>query len=837
MKKSTHKKHTEAHTMKKSIWVMVILIGILSITLISALYWGEFISVTDLTTETPHPYGIATNGTVFFVYDSDNHEIDYYDMSFSYIKSVSTDATDENQLAHFQNTTNNDLYTLTHGGDLKKYDINGVYQDWHCQLDDAGGNTGMATNGTSMWIADEANNEIKQFDMDCTMLYAYGVGGDPQGISLNESNVFWVNDVADNLTKGDFAGNIISNFSLHANNDLSLGQTLFEDNFYVSDYDDSSIYKYFNSIALPPNSLIATLTSPATGSSIAAETEETFIGSYTSPMFTLKNATYEIWYINHTLYNRTTYSINSSNVTKQDFIMNFGNFNWNIIACGESAVETVCNQSSTNFTLLAGAAIVASSFPNNVSETEAATFHLNISLVEGANLFAARLNYNGTRYLGTKKDVAGDLQMLTRMIDIPILENNLEQNVSFFWEFEYKEGVQGNQNSSTFSHRVNPLLFQECNNDSLFSPVVWNVTVANETTRDFINSTVDGSFAFWLGTGTIIKEYSLDTPIATTKGNYTFCANRENLNVSSIINVKSPEFFERTFYFNKGKLNSTQTDTTLYLQDGGTPIILQVTDPGLVAIGGHYINVYRFYPEISKYLIVEKAKTDEFGQFVARLIEPNTIKYQFEFLDPDNNIEKRTDDMTIACRTAFCVIPFVIESSADDFLRFRNVTDFDYSLSFSNTSNRFTYTWNDVTGDQIVSRLLVQRIAFNGTTIICNDSSTASSNTLTCDVGSSKAKYRSQVFRKVVGDEESRIAVLNIEVGSAVGTFGLEGLFWAFMLLFTLVGVGSFNPSVGVGLYTVGFIALGSLGIISMPIPIFFANLLLGILFLWSIRT
>lgn len=585
-------------------------------------------------------------------------------------------------------------------------------------------------------------------------------------------------------------------------------------------------------------SLVVSLISPIDGASLAAsnDTPTTFVVNHTSTAFTLKNTTYNIWFTNNTLFNQTTYTINSSNLTKQGFTITFGNFKWNSLTCGENTTSTKCVWADNNFTLDAGSSIDAISFLNNVSETENALFTLNITLLQDANLFAARLNYNGTKYLATQRTVNGNRAILSRFIDIHLLPNNSAQNVSFHWEFEYKNGVQGNQNSSTFSHRVNPLIFQECN---ATNPTikVWNITVANESTRQFINSTLDGSFNYWLGTGSIMRDYSLDTPTGTTKGNYTFCSNRQNVNVSAVINVKADNFFERTFHFNKENFNESRTNTTLYLQTAGSPIILQVTDPGLIAIVDHFVNIYRFYPDINEYIIVEKLKTDEFGQFVARLIEPNTIKYQFEFLDPDNKVLKRTGDMTIACRLSICVIPFVIEGAFEDFDRFTNVTDFDFSISFNNVTNVFTYTWNDVTDELIRSRLLVERILFNGTTTVCNSTSTSSANTITCDVGDQKAKYRAQGFRNIIGEDERRMVVLNIEVGSTVGIFGLEGLFWAAILLLTLVGVGSFNPSVGVGLYSVGFIALGVLSIISMPIPIFFANLILGVIFIWAIRT
>jgi len=593
---------------------------------------------------------------------------------------------------------------------------------------------------------------------------------------------------------------------------------------------------WFETFVPPSSELIINLLEPIEGYSIIANENTKFIASYNSIGFSLKNATYTIWFSNTTLYNQTTYSINSSNKTTKYFSIGFGNYIWNVYTCSENATQTYCVWANNNLSFEAGAEILSYSFPGNVSETEESTFTLNISLITGANLFAARLNYNGTKYLATKTLFDTTKYVLSRTINIPLIKNGLEQNISFFWEFEYKNGIQGDQNSSEYSHRVNPLIFQLCN--ATHTIKYWNVSVSNESTRNLILNTLDGSFSFWLGTGTVKKNYMLDSN-SSTQSNYTFCANRENLNISAIINIKSDDFDERTFYFNKESINSSITQTILYLLDSGlgTSVIVEVTDPGLVQQVGTFVNVYRYYPEINDYLIIEKAKTDEFGQFVARLIEPNTVKYQFEFLNSNNDILKRTEDITIACRSSICVIPFVIEDDVDDFNRFSDITNFDYSLSFNNATNTFTYTWNDVTGNSITSRLLVQRIQFNGTTTMCNSTSTSVANTLTCAVGNSTAKYRAQAFRKITGEDERRIMVLNIQIGGLAGTFGLEGLFWAFILLFTLIGVGSFNPSVGVGLYTIGFIALGTLGIISMPIPIIFANLILGGIFIWAIRT
>jgi len=450
------------------------------------------------------------------------------------------------------------------------------------------------------------------------------------------------------------------------------------------------------------------------------------------------------------------------------------------------------------------------------------------------NLFAVRLIYNGTSYLAFKSALGGGKYKISKTIDAPLLKNGQTQNQTFFWSFEYKNGAVGKQNSSEFSHRLNVLTFNKTTTTNPNDFI--NITVRNETSQGRINSIIDASFRFWLGSGNVYKNYSIDSSVATAS--YAFSSNQNNtLNVSAIINVKASNFHERTFYFNKERWSNASTPINLYLQDTGTSIILSITDPGLVPVVDYYVNVYRYYPENNTYVIIEKGKTDAYGQVVARLIEPNTIKYQFEFLDSNNIIKKRTGDMTIACRTTICVLPFVIEDTVDDFARFDNITDFEYSLTFSNITNSFSYLWNDVTGNVIITRLLVKKMSLNGTQIICNSTSTSLSGSLSCNVGSSSASYTAYVYRRAAGKSEVLISILNIKVGDTSEIYGVEGLFWSFILLMTLVGVGIYNPGVGVLLFLGGFVGMGVLGIISFNAPVFFAVLTIGVVFIWAFRS
>jgi len=237
--------------------------------------------------------------------------------------------------------------------------------------------------------------------------------------------------------------------------------------------------------------------------------------------------------------------------------------------------------------------------------------------------------------------------------------------------------------------------------------------------------------------------------------------------------------------------------------------------------------------------MIESRITDFYGQVVSKLIE-NDVKYNFAFYDLNNNLLLSETLVSISCRYSDCILPFIIKTTADDFGRFDSLTLYDYTLVFSNTTNTFSYSWNDQREETPVStRLQVTRYLLNGSEVLtnglCNSTSTSLLSTLTCSVGNQKARYTAQVFRTYDGDT-ARVTKLDAYVGDISSTFGVEGLLWVFILLFTCIGIGAFNPTVGAFLYLSGFIIMGTIGIISMSIPVFFANVVLTLLFMWAVN-
>lgn len=524
-------------------------------------------------------------------------------------------------------------------------------------------------------------------------------------------------------------------------------------------------------------------------------------------------------YINDTFNESKTITGLTNETTFTKSFSSIGNYNWSVEVCND---ENNCKSSKTrefNINYYKENEFI---YNSTSYETYIETFILNVT-TNGSSILNPSLVYNGTSYIATITNEAGNTYLLSKELEIPIGIGNKE----FYFNFDL-EG--NNYNSTKYNQTISDIVFTQCN--ATYNNVYVNYTIYNETSLGLINASIDATFIYYIGSSKNAKNYS----ISTTNETLQLCANsNDTFIVNAIIKLNKAGYSERTYHFNDENYNNDTTEERLYLLDTGSDIIIQVRDSGLIPLKNYYVEIERFYPGTNSYKIIEREKTDEYGQFVARLVE-NDEKYKFTFRDSNNVLKKTTDDMTIACPSTFCTLRFVMEYTGEDLERFENVTDYDWTFSFNNNTNIFSVTWNDVSGESITNRLYVQRNLWNGSTIVCNSTSTSSSGTLTCDVGNSSASYQAQFFRKISGEIEKRISYINVKVGTEFETFGKEGLLWSFFLLMTLITIGYWKPVVGVVLYLGGIILLSMVNIISLNPGILIAQFVIGIIFIWAFR-
>ena len=440
--------------------------------------------------------------------------------------------------------------------------------------------------------------------------------------------------------------------------------------------------------------------------------------------------------------------------------------------------------------------------------------------------------YNNSRYSSTLSSSSGDDYIYSSTIDIPVVSVSTE--IEFYWEINLinSTGDTLTDNSTFYNQTVSPSNLSQCGT----AERAVNYTIYSESTLALLTADFDATFVWKLNeSSSITKNSSFDL---TGANNYQFCINsNETFFTDVAIELSATNYHTKLYDFDNQEFSNATTLQNLYLSNSssGSTIIIEIKDVGLAPLEGYTIKVYRFIQSTGEYILIHEDVTDVFGQITSKLIE-NDAKYRIEFYNPSGVLVKSTGDMVVACRTVICVLPFVIEDTTDPFDRFDNVTDLSHVFTFNNETNTFIFTWVDTSGDTATYNLKVERILANGTTTVCDSSTVAASGTLTCEVGDQKASYRAQVFRTVDG-EKTRIDILNnVKVGDVSHIYGMEGLFWSFILLFTFMAIGVYSPAAGVGVYLIAFVMLGITGIIYVNPAIIIAQLVIGILFIWSWR-
>lgn len=481
---------------------------------------------------------------------------------------------------------------------------------------------------------------------------------------------------------------------------------------------------------------------------------------------------------------------------------------------------------------------------NNTFETKRETFVINISIDSDRYDSDTATFHYGTASHSVTRTASGNDRIYSSTIDIPLVNSSGKIN-NFYWEINLFEGETKTTSFEglvgadfEFNQTVNDTLLTTCN--STYPTLSVNYTVYDEETLDLINSSFDVVFNWKLNESSLLLGNNSINEVSNLS--HQFCINiNETFITSAQINLEASGYSDRTYTFSNESFSNVTTHQLLYLlnESDTSNIIIEVKDEGFSPLRGYTVKIFRINTGGGEDILVTQDITDVFGQIVAKLVEDD-VKYKFEFFDTNNTLVRTVEDVVVACRATICIIPFVISDTTNDFDRFlydecAGIEDLQCSLTFSNVTNTFTFTWVDTSGDSLTMRLFVERLAINGTQIICNNVSTSASSSLTCPVGGSIFSYRSQAFRKV-GSTEIRLLLLNNKVGDEVGTFGLEGLMWGFILLFTMVMFGLWSPPVGISLYLAGVIMLGVTQIIYINPAIIIAQVAIGVLAIWALR-
>ncbi|GAI13030.1 unnamed protein product, partial [marine sediment metagenome] len=156
-------------------------------------------------------------------------------------------------------------------------------------------------------------------------------------------------------------------------------------------------------------------------------------------------------------------------------------------------------------------------------------------------------------------------------------------------------GVFTYQNLTTYNQNVSQIQLGECSGGLTVKTL--NFTNWDEENRTMITPfDFHGTFIYWLGGGSIYKNFSISNTNITSQ---TICILPSNLTYYSDaqIQYEKSAYVKRNYYL----INTTLTNETQYLKlfslltASSTTFILEVIDEAQIPVAGAYLYIQRYY--------------------------------------------------------------------------------------------------------------------------------------------------------------------------------------------------------------------------------------------------
>ena len=286
---------------------------------------------------------------------------------------------------------------------------------------------------------------------------------------------------------------------------------------------------------------------------------------------------------------------------------------------------------------------------------------------------------------------------------------------------------------------------------------------------------------------------------------------------------------ERSFFFSLPAGGSDNLRLYLLNSSLSTLVIATVVDENDDPLNNSILKIQRLYASDGVFRTVEMSRANFNGEAPINIIL-NTQFYRF-FVDQPlgtNIFSSQTETKLTATTIRIVVTPL---SGRLDFVT--NLNRLATSLTSTRDGNNitFTYTFADVHGFIADGCLVVEQVRLQGGDItLCNVCDSGSSSTLQCNVNISSGTLHAYGTINTTNPHQLPTNVLDIIITDALETFGLGGVFLAVIIFVSIVGLMTFNISVGVVAAIIALTVTSILGLFVISASTIVALLFAGIL-------
>lgn len=408
----------------------------------------------------------------------------------------------------------------------------------------------------------------------------------------------------------------------------------------------------------------------------------------------------------------------------------------------------------------------------------------------------ATLYYNFTLISSDKTSFSNyDLYNATFITpDVSVSNDNL----TFYWDIDFNI-TNTTINSSTYNQSIFDINIDNC---TTYTTEGYNFSLRNETSNALTTGDIDGWFNI------IYNEINLNYNLTwhnANNGSICIFPNTLNATISGQIEYSADGFATKTYYLVGANLDNSTDLINLFLTDDTTIVTFTVKDQNDDPVGGAYIHIAKYDFGTNSYTTSEIIKTDTDGEALGNIVQ-STQWYKF-FVVYNGNIELETEPVKITGTTK----NFRINLLSDYFTFYDTENNITTSLTFTNATGNFAYTFLNPTGNSVTACLSVIQRTIMLDTLLNETCQTAASGTIL--IGITNVSDTTYIATGTISINPKFVTdVLSVSYKDGYKKWGQEGILMTFLVRITFAMIGIWNPVVAIILLLfadIGMIAMG----------------------------
>ena len=446
---------------------------------------------------------------------------------------------------------------------------------------------------------------------------------------------------------------------------------------------------------------------------------------------------------------------------------------------------------------------VSTSYNSQIIELTSQTYKMIVSHtgITGVN-YSSTFHLNNTEYTTTKTSSSTQTNFTTTIMIPTDWISNTILNVSkeLWWNYTINSVAY---NTSTQNQTIYRIFINNC---TLYPKTyTLNISFINNSDDTAVSVNFESAFDVWYNDITYYRNYSFESDGINY---YSLCIYPSWVNYSTTANMEYTAGGNLYNYnINNYTLSNITKTLSLYTSDGTTTVTFTVIDQDDQVLENVLIYVMPYDTGTNSYNTVEILSTDYQGVALGNIIL-NTQPYKFILYYQGVLVfESSNTFITSTART------FRVNLQTD----YYDSVDVAYgivsTLTFTNATRNFVYTFSDGTGTIHHGCLRVVKRSINGDTVL-NDTCVASAaSSIITNIGDNVGSNIYIATGYVKFDYEIITNVFTITEADTWKTYGTEGLFASFLITTALVTIGIFSPPISIALLIISFVITNTIGL------------------------